>query len=97
MMEAAMSMLNSWKNEVEDRGGSAEIVVDEFLRTFSADVISRACFGSSFSEGKEIFIKIRQLQKAMAKQSMLIGVPGSRYISETTHVLLWHIFQFETI
>lgn len=44
MMEAAMSMLNSWKNEVEDRGGSAEIVVDEFLRTFSADVISRACF-----------------------------------------------------
>uniref|UniRef100_I1R2K1 Cytochrome P450 n=1 Tax=Oryza glaberrima TaxID=4538 RepID=I1R2K1_ORYGL len=55
MIEAAMSMLNSWKNEVEDRGGSAEIVVDEFLRTFSAD-------------------------KAMAKQSMLIGVPGSRYL-----------------
>uniref|UniRef100_A0A0E0J618 Cytochrome P450 n=1 Tax=Oryza nivara TaxID=4536 RepID=A0A0E0J618_ORYNI len=91
MMEAAMSMLNSWKNEVEDRGGSAEIVVDEFLRTFSADVISRACFGSSFSEGKEIFIKIRQLQKAMAKQSMLIGVPGSRYLPTRSNRGIWNL------
>ncbi|WVZ54761.1 hypothetical protein U9M48_005512 [Paspalum notatum var. saurae] len=45
---------------------------------FSADVISRASFGSSFSEGKEIFSKIRQLQMTMAKQNMLVGVPGSR-------------------
>uniref|UniRef100_A0A0E0F1Z5 Cytochrome P450 n=1 Tax=Oryza meridionalis TaxID=40149 RepID=A0A0E0F1Z5_9ORYZ len=91
MMEAAMSMLNSWKNEVEDRGGSAEIVVDEFLRTFSADVISRACFGSSFSEGKEIFIKIRQLQTTMAKQSMLIGVPGSRYLPTRSNRGIWNL------
>ncbi|KAF2909220.1 hypothetical protein DAI22_11g010500 [Oryza sativa Japonica Group] len=76
MMEAAMSMLNSWKNEVEDRGGSAEIVVDEFLRTFSAD---------------EIFIKIRQLQKAMAKQSMLIGVPGSRYLPTRSNRGIWNL------
>uniref|UniRef100_A0A0D3HQQ8 Cytochrome P450 n=1 Tax=Oryza barthii TaxID=65489 RepID=A0A0D3HQQ8_9ORYZ len=91
MMEAAMSMLNSWKNEVEDRGGSAEIVVDEFLRTFSADVISRACFGSSFSEGKEIFIKIRQLQTTMAKQSLLIGVPGSRYLPTRSNREIWNL------
>ncbi|XP_044388050.1 uncharacterized protein [Triticum aestivum] len=77
MMDAALSMLNSWEEKVESEGGRAEIVVDEFLRNFSADVISRASFGSSFVEGKEIFYKIRQLQKAMAKRSMLIGVPGS--------------------
>lgn len=80
MMEAANDMLISWENEVEREGGSAEMVVDEFLRSFSADVISRASFGSSFSEGKEIFNKIRQLQMAMAKKNMLIGVPGSRYV-----------------
>lgn len=91
MMEAALTMLNSWENEIESEGGSAEIVVDEFLRNFSADVISRASFGSSFAGGKEIFIKIRQLQTTMAKQSMLIGVPGSRYVEETAHVLLFCI------
>nr|CAB3462893.1 unnamed protein product [Digitaria exilis] len=79
MIEAANRMLISWENKVEKEGGSAEMVVDESLRSFSADVISRASFGSNFSEGKEIFNKIRQLQKAMAKQNMLIGVPGSRY------------------
>ncbi|KAL5204852.1 hypothetical protein ABZP36_009723 [Zizania latifolia] len=91
MMEAAMSMLNSWENEVEDNGGSAEIVVDEFLRNFSADVISRACFGSSFTEGKEIFIKIRQLQTTMAKQSMFIGVPGSRYLPTRSNRETWNL------
>jgi len=82
MMEAANAMLSSWENKVDSEGGSAEMVVDEFLRNFSADVISRASFGSSFSEGKEIFNKIRQLQMAMAKQKMLIGVPGSRYVKK---------------
>jgi hypothetical protein len=80
MMDAAVSMLNSWEDKVVSQGGRAEIVVDEFLRNFSADIISRTSFGSSFAEGKEIFYKIRQLQKAMSKQSMLIGVPGSRYV-----------------
>lgn len=80
MIDAAMSMLNLWEDKIEREGSRAEIMVDEFLRNFSADVISRASFGSSFTEGKEIFYKIRQLQKAMGKQSMLIGVPGSRYV-----------------
>jgi hypothetical protein len=79
MVESANEMLNSWENRVDSESGSAEIVVDDFLRDFSADVISKASFGSSFSEGKVIFSKIRQLQMAMAKQNMLVGVPGSRY------------------
>nr|CAB3459190.1 unnamed protein product [Digitaria exilis] len=85
MIEAANRMLISWEHEVEREGGSAEMVVDEFLRSFSADVISRASFGRNFSEGEEIFNKIRQLQKAMAKQNMLIGIPGSRYLPTKTN------------
>ncbi|KAF8648845.1 hypothetical protein HU200_064546 [Digitaria exilis] len=92
MIEAANRMLISWENEVEKEGGSAEMVVDESLRSFSADVISRASFGSNFSEGKEIFNKIRQLQKAMAKQNMLIGVPGSRYLPTKTNREIWSLY-----
>nr|XP_034568502.1 cytochrome P450 714C2-like [Setaria viridis] len=77
MVEAAMPMLTSWENIFGREGGSAEIVVDVSLRNFSADVISRTSFGNNFAAGKEIFNKIRQLQIAMAKQSIL-GVPGPR-------------------
>ena len=91
MMDAALSMLNSWEEKVESEGGRAEIVVDEFLRNFSADVISRASFGSSFVEGKGIFYKIRQLQKLMGKRSMLIGVPGSRYLPTKSNREIWNL------
>jgi hypothetical protein len=79
MAESANEMLASWEDEVDRAGGSAEVVVDEFLRNFSADVISRVAFGSSFSEGKEIFRKIRQVQVVMAKQDIFAALPGSRY------------------
>ena len=75
MVEAAMPMLTSWENI------TAETVVDESLRNFSAEVISRTSFGSNFAAGKEIFNKIWQLQIAMAAQSML-GVTGVRYVEE---------------
>ncbi|WVZ54740.1 hypothetical protein U9M48_005494 [Paspalum notatum var. saurae] len=91
MVESANEMLNSWENRVDREGGSAEIVIDDFLRDFSADVISRASFGSSFSEGKEIFSKIRQLQMAMAKQNMFIGVPGSRYLPTKNNREIWRL------
>jgi len=81
MVEAAMPMLTSWENITGEEGGNAEIVVDESLRNFSADVISRTSFGSNFAAGKEIFNKIWQLQIAMAAQSML-GVTGVRYVEE---------------
>lgn len=82
IVEAAKPWLDSWESMLEGEVGSREIVVDEYLRNFSADVISRACFGSSFAKGKEIFSKIRRLQMAMAKPSLLIGVPGARYVGD---------------
>ncbi|MBA0805102.1 hypothetical protein Gohar_004644 [Gossypium harknessii] len=51
-----------------------EIIVDEDLRSLSADIISRACFGSNYSKGEEIFSKLNALQMAMAKT--YIGIPG---------------------
>ena len=93
MAESANEMLVSWEDIVDRGGGSAEVVVDEFLRNFSADVISRVAFGSRFSEGKEIFSKIRQLQVAMAKQDIFAALPGSRYAErEKKNFICLHIF-----
>nr|CAB3462891.1 unnamed protein product [Digitaria exilis] len=61
-------LLQAWENILDGAGGSKEIYVDGYLRNFSADVIARACFGSSFTKGEDIFCKLRQLQKAISQQ-----------------------------
>lgn len=77
MVDATTSLLNTWESRVEQEGGILEIVVDEDLRSLSADIISRACFGSSYSNGEEIFSKLKALQMAMSKAN--IGITGMRY------------------
>ncbi|XP_061999938.1 cytochrome P450 714A1-like [Rosa rugosa] len=74
MLESAQPLLRKWEECIEGQGGMrAEIQVDEHLRGFSADVIARACFGSSYSKGKEIFSKLRSLQEIMSHQPFLFG------------------------
>lgn len=74
MLESAQTLLGKWEECIEGQGSfEAEIQVDEDLRGFSADVISRACFGSSYSKGKEIFSKLRSLQDIMSRQAFLFG------------------------
>ena len=77
MFESTTSMIRSWEKEIESAGRIADIEVSERLRGLSGDIISKACFGSSYSEGEHIFLKLRALQTLMSKR--LIGIPGSRY------------------
>lgn len=72
-------MLRSWESRIERDGVVSEIKIDEDLRSLSADIISRACFGSNYAPGKEIFTKLRDLQKLLSKIS--VGIPGLRYVS----------------
>uniref|UniRef100_A0A7N2LHN0 Cytochrome P450 n=1 Tax=Quercus lobata TaxID=97700 RepID=A0A7N2LHN0_QUELO len=57
--------VNSWTNLIESEGGVADVHVDEYMRSFSEDVISRACFGSNYSKGEEIFSKLNELQELL--------------------------------
>lgn len=81
ILEAAMPMLAAWESRIDACSGEdAEFVVDPDLRNFSADVISRACFGSSYSRGNEIFRTLREIQKAVSSRSILFKIPQLRYI-----------------
>ena len=77
MVDSTFSMLRSWESRIEDEGGIAEIEIIEDFRSLSADIISIACFGSNYSQGEEIFLKLKALQGIMSKGN--IGVPGFRY------------------
>lgn len=74
-----MSLVESWNNIIEAKCGIADIKIDQHMSSFSGDVISKACFGSNYSRGEEIFIKLRGLQESASKKFLSIGIPGMRY------------------
>lgn len=84
MVDATTSMLSSWEDRVSKSGGTAEIAIDEDMKSLSADIISKTAFGSSYSKGKDIFSKLRKLQKLMSK-NLYVGIPFSRYMPTKTN------------
>ncbi|TXG46821.1 hypothetical protein EZV62_026115 [Acer yangbiense] len=76
--ESTMIIIKSLKSRVEKEGGIADIKIDDYMRSFSGDVISRACFGSNYSKGEEIFLKLTALQELMGKIAESLGIPGMR-------------------
>lgn len=92
MQDSALTLLSSWNNQIEAQGGIADIKIDQDMRRFSGDVISKACFGSNFSKGEEIFYKLRALQEASSKRVLSSGIPGIRYISEENVKLFYPTF-----
>ncbi|KAF8410299.1 hypothetical protein HHK36_002825 [Tetracentron sinense] len=91
MVESATSLVNSWEMKIESDGGIRDVRIDEDLRSFSADVISRACFGSNYSSGREIFVRLRALQQVMSKKSLLMGLPGLRYLPTKNNREIWRL------
>ncbi|KAK4775903.1 hypothetical protein SAY87_023864 [Trapa incisa] len=88
--ESTKTLVKSWKSHVEaSSSGAAEINIDEHMRSFSGDVISRACFGSSYAKGEEIFVKLRALQEVMSKMVLSIGIPGMRYLPTASNREAW--------
>ncbi|XP_059446419.1 cytochrome P450 714C2-like [Corylus avellana] len=69
MVDSLMAVVNSWRRESE--GGVADVNIDEYIRSFSGDVISRACFGTNYAKGEEIFLKLRALQEHMSKKDFI--------------------------
>ncbi|KAA8543619.1 hypothetical protein F0562_021635 [Nyssa sinensis] len=87
--ESTTTLLNSWKGRIEAAGGLAEIKIDQDMRSFSGDVISRACFGSNYSKGEEIFKRLRALQEAASKKVLSTGIPGMRHLPTKNNREAW--------
>nr|WIL07239.1 cytochrome P450 family 714 subfamily E polypeptide 2 [Ipomoea batatas]GMD25242.1 cytochrome P450 714C2-like [Ipomoea batatas] len=91
VQESTKTLIDSWKSRIESGGGTvADINIDPDMRSFSGDVISKACFGSNFPKGEEIFSKLRALQEAASKTSLAI-IPGMRYIPTKRNREAWAI------
>lgn len=76
MVESTSKMIESWDEKTRISEGKLEVKVEGDLKSLSADIISRVCFGSNYAEGEQIFLKLQTLQRVMSK--VPIGVPGLR-------------------
>ncbi|KAL0929045.1 hypothetical protein M5K25_000985 [Dendrobium thyrsiflorum] len=91
MVDSAIPMLETWEERIENGGGRTEIKIDEDLKSYSADVISRASFGSSYSKGKQIFMKLYELKKAVYKPNLLVEITGIRHIPTRRNREVWRL------
>ncbi|XP_027091676.1 cytochrome P450 714C2 [Coffea arabica] len=91
VQESTMTLINSWNNIIEAKGGIADIKIDQHMRSFSGDVISKACFGRNYSSGEEIFFKLRALQEASSKKVLSTGIPGMRYLPTKSNREMWEL------
>lgn len=75
IQESALMLIDSWKGLIDGEGGkNVDIKIDEYLKKFSGEVISRACFGSSYGEGEQLFQKLALLQQVTSKKGFSAGI-----------------------
>lgn len=74
MEESTTAMIKRWDCRIlESKSGIVDMEIDDELKTLSADIISRACFGSSYSFGNQIFEKIADMVEVYGKPSLQFG------------------------
>ncbi|GAU18604.1 hypothetical protein TSUD_124350 [Trifolium subterraneum] len=90
--ESCESLQNLWSSKIEAQNGVADINIDKDLRRFSGNVISRACFGSDYTKGEDIFLKLGALQEIVCSwKNLSSAIPGMRYLPTNTNRKIWKL------
>ncbi|GAB2272744.1 hypothetical protein Dimus_007563 [Dionaea muscipula] len=77
-------LVHKWEKIVPETG-SYELDVWSDLTTLTADVISRAAFGSNFEEGRTIFMLLREQTNLIVKILQSVYIPGWRFLPTRTN------------
>ncbi|XP_021718979.1 cytochrome P450 CYP72A219-like [Chenopodium quinoa] len=80
--DSCEEILSKWEMLVAERG-SGELDVFPDLMQLSADVISRAAFGSSYEEGQKIFELLKEQTDLGLLMQQSVYFPGKRFIPTT--------------
>ncbi|XP_020239482.1 cytochrome P450 714A1 [Cajanus cajan] len=92
MEESTMEIIQKWESLItESEGGVAELVIDGDMKALTANIISKACFGSTYAQGNLIFAKLAKMQNALAKPSILFGFLNLRFLPTKENKEIWKL------
>jgi len=93
MAECAGAIVGAWEARATAASGGVarvENIGQQFVE-LTADVISHTAFGSSYREGKEVFVAQRELQHIAFASINNVRVPGLEYLPTKTNVRRWQL------
>lgn len=74
MEGSTLEIVQKWERLInESKDKVVEIVIENDLKVLSENIISKACFGSDYTQGKYIFEKLAGMQNKLSKTSTLLG------------------------
>jgi PHYB activation tagged suppressor 1 len=93
MSDCALSMMSEWEAQLAKGVGDAEAEVEMSSRfeELTADVISHTAFGSSYEEGKRVFLAQRELQFLAFSTFFNVQIPVFRYLPTEKNRRTWKL------
>ncbi|XP_062188263.1 cytochrome P450 709B2-like [Phragmites australis] len=79
MSDCARSMMSEWEAQLA-KGGDVEIELSSRFEELTANVISRTAFGSSYREGKQVFLAQRELLFLAFSTAFDVQIQVFRYL-----------------
>ncbi|XP_066400460.1 cytochrome P450 709B2-like [Miscanthus floridulus] len=80
MSDCARSMMSEWKAQLAKGGSHVEVELSSRFEELTADVISHTAFGSSYNEGKQVFLAQRELQSIAFSTIFNVQIPALKYL-----------------
>ncbi|XP_048555198.1 cytochrome P450 709B1-like [Triticum urartu] len=90
MSDCAGSMMSEWTAKME-KGGSVEIELSHQFEELTADVISHTAFGSSYEQGKKVFLAQKELQFLAFSTVFNVQIPALRYLPTEKNLRIWKL------
>jgi cytochrome P450 len=90
MSNCTQSMMSEWEAQLA-KGGDVEVELSSRFEELTADVISHTAFGSSYVQGKKVFLAQRELQFLAFSTIFDVQIPGFRYLPTEKNLKTWRL------